>query len=93
MPETAEVVLCSKCKGPLDRVADNNWCKKCWATYQREYNATKEGRAEKKGFNQGREAMRQMVCDEFRKLPGSEWGSDAVIHYVGRMPGPQFEAD
>ena len=63
MPETLK---CSKC-GENERAKNKPWCKECLATYQREYQDTKEEMAEKRGFALGAKAMRDAILVELTK--------------------------
>lgn len=52
---------CSRCDGKLDTDSKDKWCKKCRATYQREYTKTLESRAESKGFARGLRTCRELL--------------------------------
>ena len=89
--ETTEV--CSKCKKPLDTDGTPKWCKACRAEYQRTYNATKEGRAEAKGFAKGVSAMRKIFVDNWFELGSSKFNGYEIAHVAQNCVAPKFEPD
>lgn len=84
--------LCSKC-------ADNEvtgegyprWCNPCRASYKREYEATKTGRSEKKGFAAGVTAMRELLSSEFEKLGSGKFAAFEVARLIQNAPGPKMD--
>lgn len=80
---------CSKTGCGQPRATGKPWCKIHLAQYQRRYQVAKLNRAASKGFVRGREAMRQMVVEEFDRLGSGMFTSSEVAGYVLRMPGPQ----
>lgn len=72
------------------RAGKKPWCKEHLAEYQREYNATKEGKAEAAGFALGAEAMRQEVVNSFAKVPaGGLMMAGEIAAYVAGLPTPK----
>ena len=55
------------CVNPAE--LENGWCKPCRAKYQREYNATRDEMAFKRGFAAGVEAQRQDFIDQWLWFP------------------------
>lgn len=83
---------CSKCNEELDTEGTPKWCKACRAKYQKEYQATKEGKAEAAGFALGAEAMRQEVVNSFAKVPaGGLMMAGEIAAYVAGLPAPKAE--
>lgn len=82
---------CSKCGLDLDTDGTPKWCKKCRATYQREYNATKEGRAEAAGFARGVMATKGVLASEFSRLGNGQWSGYEIANLIARAPGPKFD--
>ena len=87
----AETETCRKCSKPLDTQNPEKWCKACRASYQREYNATKEGRA----FRRGVLAMGRCIAGEFGRpgIANVVFSGGDVAARVARMPGPDMDSD
>jgi len=68
----AEAEKCSKCKEALDTEGTPKWCKKCRSAYQREYQDSREGRAEAKGYARGFAAAREWLSGLFTERLGGE---------------------
>lgn len=83
---------CSKCNEDLDTEGTPKWCKSCRAKYQREYNATKEGKAEAAGYARGVREMKGVLCGEFARLAMGQFTGFEVAGLIDRAPGPKFEA-
>lgn len=92
MAATAE--LCSKCKeNPrADEDGSNPWCNPCRAEYQRSYNATKEGRAEERGYQRGVQALRAVLVAQFFAQGGNLFTATSVAGLILQVPIPQREA-
>lgn len=56
------------CPNPAE--LENGWCKPCRAEYQRQYNATRDEMAFKRGFYAGVEAQRKDYIDHWLWFPG-----------------------
>lgn len=89
MAATAE--LCSKCKKEprADTDGTNPWCLKCRADYQREYNATKEGRAEAKGFARGARAMQEAIAASAERMGSGNLTGYEIAEVVRQMDAPE----
>ena len=87
--DTAEKCANRGCSNALDTTGTPKWCKECRARYQREYRILNMSRAEASGFVKGREAMREMVAQEFGQLGAATFSGDEIAALVERMPGPQ----
>jgi len=68
----AETKTCSKCEATLDTTGNPQWCKKCRAKNQREYERTRKEMAESRGFSAGVSAAKDFLAREFEgKIRGA----------------------
>ena len=87
-----EKTMCSKCESSeVESDGYPRWCNRCKASYKREYEATKAGRAEKKGFAAGVTAMREVLSDEFEKLGSGRFAAFEVARLIQNAPGPKLD--
>ncbi len=99
MPETEtaspDSVICSKCGvNPQAGSGKDKWCKDCRAKYQRDYQGTKEGRAEAKGFHRGVRAMRAHLADRFEAVQGNgSFSCPEIADIIRVSDAPEFEAE
>jgi hypothetical protein len=86
----SETEACRKCGKELDTQNPEKWCKACRAAYQREYNATKEGRA----FLRGVKAMQRTIVGEFGRpgIANVVFSGADVAFRIAQMPGPELDA-
>lgn len=56
------------CGKPLDTAGYPLWCRKCQASYRRDYTAQKKQMAETRGFAAGCSAMRSALVMEFERM-------------------------
>lgn len=83
--------VCSKCDGALDTEGYPLWCKKCRATYKREYEALRLNEAEARGFAAGVEAMAKTLQGEFERLGRVQFSGTQAAVAVFHTPRPQFK--
>lgn len=88
MPTAEE---CSKCQKELDTEGTPKWCKACRAKYQKEYQATKEGKAEAHGFARGVTAFRRMIAEKFEGQGSGAFTGQEISYMVLNEPGPDQE--
>lgn len=86
---TGAAALCSKCENALDGVGFPHWCKKCRATYRREYEALRKEMAETRGYAAGVSAMREFVAANFEayRFPRIFTGQE-IAHIVRTCAEP-----
>lgn len=81
--------LCTTCeKNPPAR--DSTKCKECLAAYQREYQSSKVGRAEKAGWDRGVRAMRHFLAGRFGEYR-SNFAADEIARIILECDAPEFE--
>lgn len=84
--------MCSRCGiGKVSGDGTPRWCPDCKASYQREYRALKDGRAERKGFSAGVVAMRERLAEEFDRLGSGGFSAYEVAELIRRAPGPKVD--
>lgn len=87
MPEPK---TCSKCgKNPVER-DDETRCNECLAAYQREYNNSKIGKAERAGWIRGARAMQESIARGF-EVYRTSFAPDEIAHITRTLPLPEFE--
>ena len=93
--EKQTVRICSKCKKnpAADQDGTNPWCKDCRAAYQREYSASLEDRAERRGLRRGIDAMRDAAAANLKFYGGAHFSGIEAAALVKRMPGPIVEGE
>ena len=88
-PATKIAGQCSKCQGPLDGAAGQNWCKACRAKYQREYEATRKQMTESHGFQAGVTAMRQYLVQRFSQYgTAGSFSGQEIAATIAQCKGP-----
>ncbi len=80
---------CSQCKtNDLDTTGLPKWCRECRARYQRERTVLRADMKENMGFAKGVRAMRELLAEEFLKLPNGYFSGTEIAGLIMRAPGP-----
>ena len=80
---------CSRCESPLDTTGNPQWCKKCRATYKREYERTRKDMAESRGFAAGVAATKDLIASEFMNaIRGAQINGYEAARLVRACRGP-----
>lgn len=80
---------CSRCEAPLDTTGNPQWCKKCRAKNQREYERTRKDMAESRGFAAGVTATKSLLAGEFElKIRGAQITGFEAARLVRVCRGP-----
>lgn len=75
---------CSKCDKALDSSGFPHWCKKCRATYRREYDALRKEMSETRGYAAGLSAMREFIATNFAAYAFPRVFTGAEIAHIVR---------
>ena len=83
------------CVNLVDKPAGKypRWCGDCMTRYQKEHKILQLERKERRGFIQGARAMREILVDEFMKLPSSTFRGDEIAGLIAQAPGPLLGLD
>ncbi len=88
MPEVEEKT-CSRCESPLDTTGNPQWCKKCRAKNQREYERTRKDMAETRGFAAGASATKAFIAECFeQQVRHANISGMEAARYVRACNGP-----
>lgn len=85
-------VLCSRCgQNPrVDADSTNPWCTDCKTKYQREYEQTRQAMKERRGYQLGVTAMRELLAREFDRLGFASFNALEVRDLILQAPGPKL---
>lgn len=85
--EVVAAAKCSKCEKDLDSTGFPHWCRKCRATYKREYEAQRDEMSETRGYAAGISAMRDFLAVNFEKYALPRVFSGPEIGHIIRTCG------
>lgn len=71
-----------RCENALDTEGSPKWCKKCRATYRREYEALKDQMRESRGYGRGVTALRNYLAEEFEVHGSGSFSGYEIAHLI-----------